>query len=220
MLALTLVLLAADPVPDELLDRLQAHESRLARIYEDGGFTVRTTVENLDRDGKATSRTEVETQVTYEGGVRREHLVKKIEDGEDVTEEARRKKERDRDGKEEKLESNPLVLPFAKAERPKYRFTRKSRTVIAFTPVVEPSKSVWKGEATIDPDAGTVLEVRAKPAKYPAFVDRLKATLEFDVVTRAGPTPSTLTIEGEGGFLFYRKRVRMVTEFSDYVVPE
>ncbi len=215
--ALALSFFATDPELAALLDRLEAHEAKLARIYEDGAFSVQSTIESFGRGKKPSSTIDVETRVTNVKGIRREEIVKKLENGKDVTAEAIEKKKKD---KQKKLESNPMILPFATKERPKYRFTWKKPDVITFEPVVAPADGVYRGEATVDPDKGEVLEVRARPTKLPAFVDEIAFRLELGLVTRAGPTPSALEVDGEGGVLFYRKRVRIRTGFSDYVVPE
>jgi hypothetical protein len=214
MLAFTLLLLAVDPELDALLDRLEAHETKLAAIYENGAFTVTSVIQNLDRSGKATSTTDVETRVTHEKGDRTEQIIRKIENGKDVTPKAPTKVDKEHRKKE------AFVLPFAKSERAKYRFTRKGPDVIAFEPAGKRSTSVWKGEATVDPVQGHVLEIRAKPSKNPFFVDKVSMVLELGLDTKIGPTPSKLSVDGEGGMLFYRKRIRIRTEFSDYVLPE
>lgn len=221
---------AEDVTLAPLLERLGAHAARLERVYDDGGFTIRSSMEQLDAKGKAVSTTNVVTKVTYVKGVAKEEIVERIVDGKDVTAEAakkRRAEEAKAAAKGERLESQRLASPFEPDEQAKYVFTLLDPRPadgalrrIAFKPKGKPGTDVYQGEALVDPVEGVVKRFSSKPSKNPTFVDKIRIELEVAEPTSAGPAPSELKVDAEGGFLFYRKRVRIRSTFSDYIVPD
>lgn len=214
-----------------LLVRLGDHAARLERVYDDGAFTITSSLEQLDASGKAISTTNVVTRVQYTDGSASEEILKRVVDGKDVTEEAAKKRKREEKkaaAKGERLESQRLASPFEPDEQPKYQFKlldpRPGDTDgcvrVGFKPKGKPSTDLYVGEAVVDPEKGFVKTFKSKPSKNPTFVDKIAIDLEVSEPTAAGPAPSTLKVDAEGGFLFYRKRVRVRSTFTDYVVPD
>jgi hypothetical protein len=224
--ALSLLLFASAPPPGpakdatvapELLSRLAEQADLLSKIYIDGGFTIHSVIENLDRDGKPTSTTEVVTRVRFEGGVEHDEIVSRIEDGKDVTAKAERK---------HKHSDARIVSPFETAQQAKYRFTDKGADTddpalehIAYEPV-HAGDDTYVGEAVVDPATAMVVRHVCRPSKLPRLVDRLSIVLDLGLLTDAGPTPSALHVAGEGGILFYRKRMKIESTFDEYQVPK
>lgn len=221
---------AEDVTLPSLLERLGAHAARLERVFDDGGFTIKSSMEQLDAKGKAVSTTTVVTRVTYAKGVAKEEILERVVDGKDVTAEAAKKRRKDEAkaaAKGERLESQRLASPFEPDEQGKYDFTLLAPRPedaglrrVGFKPKGKPRSDLYVGEALVDPVAGVVKRFDSKPAKNPTFVNKIRIEVEVAEPTSAGPAPSELKVDAEGGFLFYRKRMRIRSTFSDYVVPD
>ena len=72
------------------------------------------------------------------------------------------------------------------------------------------------GEAVVDPATGAIHSLRFRPADNPKFVDRMDVQMEYGAATPEGPALSRVTIEGAGGVLFIKKRMKMTVKLSEY----
>src|SRR5688500_13907768 len=84
LMILFALLLAATPDLDAVLDRATEAHERARPLYEDGMYSLKMVAEELDKKGKPTSTTEIETKG--------DELVRYVEDGKDVTEEKKAKR--------------------------------------------------------------------------------------------------------------------------------
>ena len=142
-----------------------------------------------------------------------------LEDGENKTEEAK-KKQREREG--EKKEKRDFKMPFFSTEQVRYDFDQvevdksvPSRVRISFVPK-ERAENTIEGSAWVDAQAGTVLSAGFKMSRTPAFVDYVHITVEFGESTALGPAISKVRLAGGGGFLFFRKRFRAEATMREY----
>jgi hypothetical protein len=221
-----------DGVPLRGLLELAARDAlRLEGLKTRVSCSVLAHIDKLDGKGAIDSHTEIRLVVKGDGKTSDSHIVRVVEDGEDKTEEARKKqaeakakalKEKD----EKKKKSYDLALPFLPAQQGKYVFHwaeidagDANRVRITFTPK-EKGEDVYSGEAWVNRQDGTLLTMGFRPTKLPTFVSWLNVKLVFGAKTSAGPSLSVATAEGEGGFLFIRKRFRMDATLADYsVIP-
>ena len=209
-------------VPKELLERLAESERRTDPYTKNGSCDSRTVWEELDGEGKVERHSEYHSRVFYVNGTMRTELISAIRDGKDVTveERAKRKKEQEKDRKKIK---GSFDSPFASDLQPRYRFaflgpdpSSPGRIRIGYEPAGDPEVELAVGEAVVDPAEGRVVRLSGHPSKYPWFVDRMSASLVFEEPTPLGSVLSSVEGEGEGGFLFIRKRVRMHGSFRDW----
>lgn len=207
MSLLTLVLLTASPDP-ALLQKLAAHTAALETFASHARVTVETTADELDGDGKVTSSKHFVVRQTRDGEKLTRTLVSAEENGKDVT-------EKQRSELEQKPKRGPVRSPFHPEEQPRYRFTQRDETHVAFEPLT-PSDENFVGEATIDPAAATVQRMTLHIAKLPAMVDQLDMTLLMEAPTPAGNALSRLTLQGKAGVLMFKKRFRVTTTLRNY----
>ena len=214
-----------------LLQRLaEAERAREARA-ENRTMEVTTVSEELDGKGQPEKRTETVVRRTVKEGKATSELVRVLEDGKDVTEAKRAKfEERQREAarKGQKARGGGTrgvrleASPFAPDEQPRYQFEpRPARPSdpaghqrIALRPRGKPEEGMLQGEAVVDAAAGELVRFEGTLAKLPRFADRVSLAFEFGPV---GPTGHELTrtrVDGEGGLLFVRKRVRAETRFA------
>lgn len=113
--------------------------------------------------------------------------------------------------------------PLDAAEQPKHRFTLvgpdpadPNRVRIRFEPKGKPSPETSIGEAVVDASTGAIVRVRYRPADNPKFVDRMDIQMEYGAETPEGPALSRVSIEGAGGLLFVKKRMKVTMTLSDY----
>lgn len=226
----TLLVLLAEPSPD-LMKKLADHDARLLRLYKEGGVTMTSRVEELDRGGKVQHTQTVTLRLTVQDGAQRAEVLNAARDGKDVTEDERKEQA----AKQARAEEDPkgkmgqrrqLTLPFAAEAQPSYAFqvlgpdaNDPALQRIAFGPRGKKSKDLWVGEAVVDPQKGEVRWLKQRPSDLPAFVDRIDMVLEFGAATSEGPAVSTVHMDGEGGLPFFKKRFQSVVTFKDYAPP-
>lgn len=224
----------ADPALAPLLQRL-AEAERARKARSEGRATETTIVtEELDKEGKPEKRTEMVLRRTVKDGQATTELVRQLVDGKDVTEEHRKKfEERQRErkaqaakdkaaGKESRRGLSFDMSPFAAGEQPRYAFeplpARPSdppgHQRIALRPRGKAEETMLKGEALVDVAAGELVRFDGTLAKLPRFADRVQLTLEFGPTELPGRDLTRTRMEGEGGLLFVRKRVRSDTRIA------
>jgi hypothetical protein len=207
-----------------LLDRVSVRVGTPAY----SGFTQKETEEDLDGDGNVTStRMTKSRQMLSPDGSQRGVVIEGIEDGQDVTEKVRKfRDERDRKARARGQKRVDLIdldidlnIPFEAAERPNYRFSLingdPSRPRVHFEPKSRESHG-WIGDATIDAATATVLEMHGEPQVSPHFVDEITIQMEFEPTTPDGPNPARMVVVAKGHFLFFHKRMRYTSLFSDF----
>ncbi|MET0401323.1 MAG: hypothetical protein ABW123_02925 [Cystobacter sp.] len=205
----------------ELLPRLvaaeEAREQRRERLT-----TLATTVwEELDGEGKATSRLETVERSVWRGGKRSSELVRATRDGKDVTGEVREQREKE-EGVEDKGRTFQLDhLPFSPREQARYHFEARGPDAkqphllrVAFSPKEGKRLDALAGEALVDAGRGELLRLTTHPSKLPKLADKIEMVLEFDAATDEGRNLSRIRAYGEGGVLFIKKRIRTVTTLA------
>lgn len=204
------LLLAATPELDIVLDRATEAHERARPLYEDGTYSLKMVAEELDKKGKPTSTTEVETKG--------DELIRYVEDGKDVTQE--KKAKRKEPGEKRGSVSLGFGDPFSKESRPHYAFTlvkiEEGRATIAFAPKGKKSPEIGVGTAVVDVETGALRSLEFRPSAMPKFVSKLDIAITCDEQTPLGWAMSKMSVQGEGGMLFVKKRFRMTSTFSDW----
>lgn len=222
---------AGNAVPAELLARLAESDRRLEPFTKKGSCESRTVWEELDRHGAVKSRSEFHSKVRYDGGEMSTEVIRAVRDGEDVTAEERAKRAKEKAKKKESSGKKQVRLsfesPFAPSKQSLYRFrilgpepSAPDRVRISYEPAGEKTVELSIGEAVVDTKAGRLIRLSGHPSRFPWFVDRMQVTLVYEEPTPLGSMLSKMEGEGEGGFLFIRKRMRMHGTFGDWKVED
>jgi hypothetical protein len=212
---------AAAPDP-ALMVRLAEYSARLDSMRTHASYAIEGQLETLDRSGKPDSLKTMKARVDADGTTAKLNVIHYTEDGEDKTEDAR-KKARERDEKRKK-DKKRLRIPTLASEQPRYVFDEvevdssdPSRVKISFVPK-SPEEDTVEGSAWVDSRTGAFISAGFKLSKTSMFVDYVHFTVEFGESTRLGPAVSTVLVEGQGGILFFRKRFRGTAKVSDYTI--
>lgn len=214
---------AAPPDP-ALMIRLAEYSGRLDSMRTHASYAIEGQLETLDRGGKADSLKTMKARVDADGTTAKLNVIQYTEDGEDKTEDARKKaRERDEKRKKEK-DKKRLRIPTLASEQPRYVFDQlevdagdPSRVKISFVPK-SPEEDTIEGSAWVDARTGSFISAGFKLSKTSMFVDYVHFTVEFGELTCLGPAVSTILVEGQGGILFFRKRFRGTAKVSGYAI--
>jgi len=197
----------------------------MAKLLENSSHTTETRAEELDKKGKVGSVTESVERVTRRGGQTEREVIRFVRDGKDVTESEKKRRAEEKAKPPRKSRSVRIGAksPFEASEQPKHRFTLAAsdpadtgKVTIRFEPKGKPSPETNVGEAVVDPATGAILRLRFRPSDNPTFVDRMEVQMEYGAATPEGPALSRVTMEGAGGILFIKKRIRMTVTLADY----
>ena len=215
--------LAEAPSP-ELMARLAQHAANFETMRTHASYAIDGRMEAVDGDGHPNSVKEMKARVAADGNGALFNVLRYVEDGEDKTEEARKKAHEENTKKKE--DKHDLKMPFLAGEQPRYTFNQlecdkadASRVRIAFVPKVRAEDAI-EGSAWVDTRTGTVISAGFKLSKTSTFVDYVNFTVEFGAPTALGPAVSKVTVEGTGGVVFFRKRFRGTALLTDYkIIP-
>jgi len=224
LFALTVVSLpraARAQTPDaELMKRLAVQGAQFEAMRTHASYAVEGHLENVDSDGNPNSPKEVKAHVDADGTTAKVIVELYSEDGKDKTEEANKKA-----GERAKKKEKPKYrMPILAAEQGRYVFDQvevdrlePSRVRISFVPKVSDDDTI-EGSAWVDTKTGTLISAGFKLSKTSMFVDHINVTVEFGAPTALGPAPSKVSMEGEGGILFFRKHFRGSATISQYKI--
>lgn len=200
-------------------------EELLAGKVEQVTITLR--VEELDGDGNVKHTQERVDRVTVKDGQHHREILQASKDGQDATEALRKDlEERQRKG-EVRTAFNSVNLPFAASHLARHRFSlagpdprEPHRLRLRFEPRADDTKapSVHKGEALVDPGSGQLLRLVYSPTELPTMADRVDVRMDFRAQPGVGQVLDTLHVDAEGGFLFYKKHLRITARYS-HLVP-
>jgi hypothetical protein len=228
LLVMLLPRYARAQVPDPaLLASLANHAEAFAAVVDRASYRLDEVTEELDRDGKVTTRETTRARVDPEGNKSRETVEASTRNGKDATAE-KQEQVQDAAGRNDDGDANDLLscdklrMPFLRMEQPLYVFNvvgadsaDRSRVEISFTPK-RPDEHTMEGAAWVDARSGTLISAGAKLSKPAGHVDWVHFTVEFGARTPLGPALSHVTFEAKGGVLFVRKHVRGEMTLSDY----
>ena len=186
--------------------------------------TITLRLEELDEDGNVKHTQERVDRVTVRDGQQHRELLHARKDGQDTTEALRKDlEERQRKG-QVRMEFNSVNLPFAAAYLTQHRFSlagsdprEPHRLRLRFEPRVDKAPSAHTGEALVDPATGQLLRLSYSPSELPRMADRVDIRMDFRSQPGMGQVLDTLYVEAEGGFLFYRKYLRITARYSNLV---
>jgi hypothetical protein len=211
------------PSPD-LMARLAAYGAHFETIRTHSSYDVSGRMVTLDRNGKDDSVKEMTARIDGDGQRVSLTVVKYTEDGKDKTEEARKKAREKAQENASGLDKKQVRLPILAEEQPRYVFNQleadhadPTRVRISFVPKVRDYDTI-EGSVWVDTRTATLISAGFKLSKTPIFVDYVHFTVEFGATTALGPAPSTVTAEGDGGLLFFRKHFRLTATLSDYQI--
>jgi hypothetical protein len=186
--------------------------------------TITLRVEELDGDGNVKHTQERVDRISVtKGGQQYRELLQARKDGQDATQALRKDlEERQRKG-EVRAEFNSVNLPFAASSLAQHRFFLASpepwaphRLRLRFEPRLE-APSAHKGEALVDPATGQLLRLSYSPSELPRMADRAEIRMDFRSQPGMGQVLDTLHVDAEGGFLFYKKHLRITARYSNLV---
>ncbi|HLK35550.1 MAG TPA: hypothetical protein VKU41_02275 [Polyangiaceae bacterium] len=211
----------AQPPAQDLMARLATYAAHFETLRTQATYSLEGRLETLDRGGRADSVKDMRARIEPDDGTRVKVVVLKYtEDGEDKTDDARRKA-RERASRP-KSDKKPVRMPLLAQEQSRYVFDEvevdradPSRVRIAFAPKV-PEEDTIEGSAWVDAKAGTLISAGFRLTKTPLFVDYVNFTVKFGEPTALGPAVSTVLVEGKGGLPFFQKRFRAQATLSDY----
>ena len=200
-------------------------EELLAGKVEEVTITLR--VEELDGDGNVKHTQERVDKVTVnKDGQQRREVLQASKDGQDATDALRKDlEERQRKG-EVRTTFNSVNLPFASSHLAQHRFSlagpdprEPHRLRLRFEPRADDTRapSVHKGEALVDPSSGQLLRLSYSPTELPDMADRVDVRMDFRSHPGVGQVLDTLHVDAEGGFLFYKKHLRITARYSNLV---
>jgi hypothetical protein len=212
---------AAAPEP-ELMRKLAVHAAQFEQMKKRASYAIDGRLERLDGDGNADEVKQMQARVEADGTKVEFKIVRYLEDGEDKTEDAK-KKQREREAEKAKdKDKKDFHMPFFASEQARYTFDQvetdkadAGRVRITFVPK-ERTDDTIEGSAWVDTNAGTVISAGFKMSKTPTFVDFVHITVEFGEATALGPAVSKVHLDGRGGFLFFRKRFRADATMRGY----
>lgn len=210
-----------------VLPKLASTSARLEELLKKASFTVTGHMESIGGDGSVSEPKDGVFKIVSDGTKQRFEVVRVVEDGQDKTEEARKKaaeKEKERAAKKADP-SKEAHVPFLATEQPKYNFRvgetdpRDPARVRIFFDAKSPAENLFNGSAWVDTRDGSILSAGFSPSKTNMFVDYVRVTVELGAKTAAGPAVSKLQFEAGGGFLFVRKRVRGWATATEWSIP-
>ncbi len=212
----------ADAPAPELMARLADFAARFETLRTRASYRLKGQYETLDGSGRADSVKAMEARLDPDGDMPMLDVISYTEDGQDKTAEAQADA-RERAAKRKKDTNRKHVrMPLLADEQPRYVFDQvqvdaadPSRVRISFKPRERDSDTI-EGSAWVDARAGTLISAGFKLSKTPTFVDYVHFTVEFGVPTRLGPAVSTVSVDGQGGLLFFRKRFHGSATLWDY----
>lgn len=227
ILGFALAVSCAQAAPTDVLWQKAIKVAEAAKTTLPGIIQFRA--EMMDGDGTVESIQESTVKLTEgkDGQVESE-LVKVIEDGRDVTQKARDEESRRAQNKSEKGEGQSFGIqfgdnPFQPEVQTKVtaRSLGTKRTLLGrpcseFEVTWKKDKETEKGIACLDDQTGAPLEYSYVPDPLPKHVKRMQTTLRYEDGGPSGWRPTEMKVEGEGGFLFIRKKFRMRTTFSEF----
>ena len=187
--------------------------------------TITLRMEELDGDGNVKHTQERVDKVTVKDGQQHRELLQARKDGQDATEAMRKDlEERQRKG-QVRTEFNSVNLPFAASYLPQHRFSlagpdpkEPNRLRLRFEPRSDDkSPSLHKGEALVDPSTGQLIRLSYSPSELPNMADRVDVRMDFRAWPGVGQVLDTLHVDAEGGFLFYKKYLRITARYSNMV---
>ena len=233
----------ADTLARRLAETTWGMEEMLAGKVEQ--LTVTLRIEELDGEGRVKHLQERVDRLHVKDGRQHREILQASQDGEDTTQQLREElRERQARG-EGRAEFNSVNLPFAQASLAQHRFwlagedsvkaespsaespSAESRNVESKEPrrtrlCFEPreGKAPWlhTGEALVD-GAGQLLRLSYSPSVLPDHAHRVEVRMDFRPLPGRGQVLDTLRVEAEGGFLFYKKRLRITARYSHLVLP-
>ncbi|MET0401044.1 MAG: hypothetical protein ABW123_01520 [Cystobacter sp.] len=214
----------ADALARRLGETTWGMEELLAGKVEQ--VVVNLRMEELDGDGQVKHLQERVDRFWVKNGQQHREILQARKDGEDTTAALRKDlEERQRKG-QGRAEFSSVNLPFTSASLPLHRFTLAGpdpkdpqRMRLRFEPRNDKAPWVHKGEAVVDPSTGQLLRIQYSPSILPDMAQRVDVRMDFRPQPGLGQVLDTLYVEAEGGFLFYKKHLRITARYSQLVVP-
>jgi hypothetical protein len=215
----------ADAPSADLMARLAEYAAHFETVRTQASYRVKGRYETLDGDGKAESVKAMEARLDPDGDTPALNVISYSEDGQDKTAQAQADARERRAKRKNDPNRKRVRMPLLAQEQPRYVFDQvqvdaqdPSRVRIAFTPKERGAETI-EGSAWVDARTGTLISAGFKLSKTPTFVDYVHITVQFGELTKLGPAVSTVSVDGQGGLLFFRKRFHLSATLWDYQLP-
>ncbi len=214
----------AEPPPAALMEKLATYAASFDRQRTHASYRLDGWMDVLDGDESVTERKELAAQVDATGDDPKVTVLHYAEDGRDKTADAiKDARERDEKHRKRKHDGKELKMPILADQQPRYVFDETeqsadgSRVLVHFAPRT-PAEDTVEGSAWVDATAGTIISASFKLSKTSLFVDYIHVRVEFGAQTSLGPAVSRVSVDGEGGILFFHRHFRGTATLSDYAI--
>jgi hypothetical protein len=185
-----------------------------------------------NKSGKVEESSEIKMKMVEKGNEIETEIVSVIENGKDVTAEAKKEAEKNKKESESSKKDDTSITfsfgesPFDPDVQKNLIFKYESDTILygtqvsvfTFTEKSEDGKSTTKGKTYLDSLTGMPLKVESSTEPLPRFVKKIAVTVNYSKSEDGYVIPSTAIVEGEGGFLFMKYFSESKITFSDYKI--
>lgn len=219
---------AAPPADAEALARRLGENTLGMEELLAGGveeMTISLRMEELDGEDRVVHVQERVDRLRMKDGQQHRDILQASRDGEDTTLALRQElEERQRKGPV-RTGFDSVNLPFGPNSLPVHRFwlaepdaQRPHALRLRFEPRADTAAWVHRGEALVNPDTGQLLRLSYSPTRLPSMARRVDVRMDFRDQPGVGQVLDTLSVDAEGGMLFYKKRLRLTARLS-HLVP-
>lgn len=203
-----------------------AAAAKEARIVP-GALSMSTIVKK--KDGTVESDSTLKFRTVDKGDELDTELISAVEDGKDVTAEARKKNEEEKKESKENKEGESLSVsigdnPFEPEAQKRVKAAFKMDTVLdgrsasifTFIEKSADGKSVLKGRAWLDSATGMPIKVESTTEPLPDHVEKMTTTTRYKMTQDGLWVPESCLITGEAGFLWMHFSSETKVQFADY----
>lgn len=210
-----------------------ASASKEAKVVP-GTFTMSTVVKK--KDGTVESTSTLKFRTVDKGDDVDAELISAVEDGKDVTAEARKQNEEEKKNAKPKQEGSgegsvSLSLgehPFGPEIQKDVKVLFRSQTMVdgtaaslfTFVQKSGDGKSVTKGRAWLDSSTGMPLKIESATEPLPDHVENMTTTTTFTKTPEGLWVAASSIIAGEGGFLWMHFSSETKVQFSDFRISK
>ncbi len=181
------------------------------------------------KDGTVESDSTVKFRTVDKGDELDMELLSAVENGKDVTEEARKKNEEEKKDSKERKDGEPLSVsigdnPFdpgvQKSVKAVYKMDvvvdGRAASIFTFTEKSPDGKSMLKGRAWLDSTTGMPIKVESTTDPLPDHVEKMTTTTRYKTTQDGLWVPESCLIAGEAGFLWMHFSSETKVQFADF----
>lgn len=196
-----------------------------------GSVSMSTVVKK--KDGTVEGDSTVKFRTVDRGDDLDMELLSAVENGKDVTAEAKKKNEEEKRNSREKKDEGSVSLsigdnPFEPGVQKNVKSVFKSEvtldgraaSIFTFVEKSADGKSVLKGRAWLDSMTGMPLKVESTTEPLPSHIEKMTTTTIYAATPEGLWVPASCLIAGEGGFLWMHFSSETKVQFGDYRISK